>query len=81
MIGEPGQPSEKTLRNVAEAKAHSAHLGCWRIEWKFRTGRFFLWPHDRREMSEFFNEGRVYWIRWYWLTMGVSLYRAAEKGE
>lgn len=82
MTGEPGQPSEKTLRNVAGAKAHSVHVGRWHVEWKWRTG-FFCWRPRHIDLGEveFFNEGRVRWMKFYWLSAGVSMYRPAEEGE
>lgn len=71
-----GPPSEKTERNINAARAHSLWMGPVHIEWKLWTGGFRFVPAWSWMDTEFWNEGPVRWFRGYWLTCGVSIYRA-----
>lgn len=76
--GNVGPPTEKTLGNIARAKAHSLWCGPVHIEWKAWTGQFRVIPRWDVLQTEFFNEGPVKWVRGYWLTIGVSAYWSIE---
>ena len=70
-----GPPTEKTLRNVKQARSHSLWVGPVHIEYKFWTGFFKFIPKWQTMTTEFWNEGPVRWFRCYWLTFGLSIYK------
>lgn len=74
-LGTVGPPSEKTEKNIQNAKAWGVWAGPAHVEWKFFTGNFLLFPKWQTMTTEFWNEGPVRWFRAYWLTMGLSIYR------
>ena len=73
--GDPGPSTEKTDRNIAQARSHRLRLGRYHVEWKAYTGQFHLRPRWHTANVDFFNEGPVRWTRCYWLTCGLSIYR------
>jgi len=75
----PGEPSERTRRNIAAARCHGVRIGRYHIEWRYWTGTFVLLPIRCVTRTEFFNEGPVEWARYYWLTIGVSIYNRIEE--
>lgn len=83
--GDPGPATEKTDRNVRAARTHSFKVGAKRFHWQWWTGSFYCTPWREYGIEEqygapFLNEGRVAWLRVYWLTFG--LYRTKHvKGE
>ena len=74
------EPSDKTIQNMREARAHSLWFGKYHVEYKLRTGLFFVWPKYFATRTDFFNEGRVHWVRCYWCTVGISLTWPDEEG-
>jgi hypothetical protein len=74
--GTVGPPTNKTLANCKQARAHSAWCGPAHVEWKLRTGRFRWLPVWSVMSTELWNEGPVRWLRGYWLTCGLSVYWA-----
>lgn len=74
--GTVGPPTEKTLANIARAKAYSVWCGPVHVEWKLWTDRFRVIPRWDTIDTELWNEGPVRWTRAYWLSVGVSMYRA-----
>ena len=79
MPGDPSQsvgpPTEKTEKNIRQARAHSVFLGKYHVEWQWRTRQFHLVPRWTLIDTEFFNQGPLRWFRGYWLTAGVSITR------
>ena len=74
------EPSEKTIRNMKDARAHSLWIGRYHVEYKLWTGFLVLWPKWIHTRTPFFNEGFVHWDRYYWLTVGVSITWPDEEG-
>ncbi len=82
--GAVGPPTEKTLSNIRQARAHAFYWRGKLIQWQAKTQGcllphkvdmlgYHVWPHwDSRE-TEFWNQGRVRWTRLYWFTFGVSV--------
>lgn len=73
--GDPGPATKQTDRNVRAARTHSAQVGPMRIHWQYWTGSFYFFPWLESGIEEqygapFLNEGRVHWLRIYWLTFG-----------
>lgn len=77
MIPDPNQtvgpPSEKTERNIRRARAHRFRVKSTVVEWKARTGQWFWVPVTFSQHTELWNEGPVWWSRFYWLSFGLSM--------
>lgn len=71
-----GPPSPKSLKNFRRARAHAFYVGEYFVEWKAWTEQFHVWPKVRNVEDEFWNQGRVWWFRCYWLTGGLSITRS-----
>jgi len=70
--------TEQTKRNVRRARTTWTTWRSSRLDWKWWTGVFLLWPEYTDELTEWFQVGPGRWRRWKWLTFGFSVFTPVE---